>query len=84
MVSDINIWAAEETSPSVTLRGHCDNVTALLNWQNKVIVSADAGGRILTWNPETGLANRPSCTNQKFKIGVAALASNSTRVFASS
>ena len=82
--SDINIWAADETSPSVTLSGHCDGVTALINWQNKTIVCGDAGGRILTWDPETGVASRPSCTNQKFKIGVAALAQNSTRVFASS
>jgi hypothetical protein len=72
--SNIHIWSAEETSPSVTLCGHSDTVTALLNWQNKAIVTADAGGRVLTWNPETGVASRPSCANQKFKIGVAALA----------
>lgn len=82
--SDINIWSGDETQPSTTLRGHCDAVVKLINWQNKAIVAGDMDGRLLAWNPETGEASRPKCANQKFAIGVAQMCSNSNYVFASS
>jgi len=57
--SDINVWTEEE-KPILTIRGHKMPVSEVLNFQNSSIISCDKEGRILAWNPATGMATRPS------------------------
>jgi WD40 repeat protein len=81
--SDINIWGQESEFPVSTLRGHQNNVTKVINFGDKYIISADQDGRILYWNPETFSASRPSGI-YKLPIQVCALSCNSDFVYAGS
>jgi len=78
--SDINIWKEGETQPSQVLRGHHNTVTAVANFKNELIITGDNDGRILSWDPNTGLASR-SETNFICKLGISAIASNSKFVY---
>jgi len=55
--SDINQWALESDSlePEATIRGHTNNVTKIVALDEATFVSADADGRILAWNKDTGV-----------------------------
>lgn len=81
--SDINVWAQDTEQPVETIRGHSNNVTKVVNWCDKLIISGDSDGRILSWNPNTYTASRPTGV-YKLPIGIQALACNSKYVYTAS
>ena len=80
--SDINVWAPDNEVPT-TIRGHSNNVTKVINFNDKFMISGDQDGRVLCWNLESGSASRPVGV-YKLPIGVQALACNSQFVYAGS
>ena len=67
--SDINLWKDGEVVS--TLRGHCEPITKVMNFNNIAIITGDMEGRLLAWNPATGEATRPNGILQKHKIAIA-------------
>jgi len=81
MNSDINVWKENESEKPVnTIRGHQAPVLSCAVFQDKLIISGDTDGRILAWDPKTGLATRPTGT-YKLKIAVSKIVSNSKYVY---
>jgi WD40 repeat protein len=81
--SDINVWSQDSEFPVTTLRGHQNNITKIVNFNDKLLISADQDGRLLSWNPDTFEASRAQGI-YKLPIQVQALACNSSFVYAAS
>lgn len=58
--TDINAWAADHNSPVSTIRGHANTINKVANFKGQWIASGDNDGRLLLWNPKTGIATRSS------------------------
>ena len=83
--NDLNVYslASESDKPAYTIRGHTNVIRAITIFDGKTPITGCNDGRILSWDMETGQANRP-LSLFKFNTQITSLASNSKYVYASS
>jgi WD40 repeat protein len=80
--SDINVWSNTDLQekPNKTIRGHCNAIKAMTIFNGTIPVTGCLDGRLLSWDMQTGLANR-AVGHYKHKIGISSMTSNSKWVY---
>lgn len=83
--SDINVWsnADLQEKPNKTIRGHCNAIKGITVFGGSKPITGCLDGRLLSWDLQTGLANRPVGL-YKHKIGITSLSCNSKWVYSTS
>ena len=80
--SDINVWSGADLQekPNKTIRGHSNAIKSVCVFNGAHPVTGCIDGRLMSWDMQTGLANRP-VGHYKHKIGINALTCNSKYIY---